>query len=104
MAPWRVAVCVINPKNASAAVNEAAVTLYQALSQRGIETGTDLQNFTPSLSVVGNTNRNQENYTIRGIGGIGSLGTGGGPGVGARAGTVFSARTIPARATTAFAL
>ena len=60
-----------------------AVTAFsqEGLRQRGIETGTDLQNFTPSLSVVGNTNRNQENYTIRGIGGIGSLGTGGGPGV-----------------------
>jgi iron complex outermembrane receptor protein len=60
-----------------------AVTAFsqESLRQRGIESGTDLQNFTPSLSVVGNTNRNQENYTIRGIGGIGSLGTGGGPGV-----------------------
>jgi prolyl-tRNA synthetase len=36
MAPWRVAVCVINPKNAPA-VSAAAEALYQALSQRGIE-------------------------------------------------------------------
>ncbi len=32
MAPWRVAVCVINPKN-SPAVSAAAEALYQALSQ-----------------------------------------------------------------------
>jgi len=36
MAPWRVAVCVINPKNAPA-VSAAAEALYQALGQRGIE-------------------------------------------------------------------
>ncbi|MBQ4855237.1 proline--tRNA ligase [Rhodanobacter sp. B2A1Ga4] len=36
MAPWRVAVCVINPKS-SAAVSAAAEALYQALGQRGIE-------------------------------------------------------------------
>ncbi|WP_108472726.1 proline--tRNA ligase [Rhodanobacter thiooxydans] len=36
MAPWRVAVCVINPKN-SPAVSAAAESLYQALGQRGIE-------------------------------------------------------------------
>ena len=36
MAPWRVAVCVINPKN-SPAVSAAAEALYQALGQRGIE-------------------------------------------------------------------
>ncbi|UJJ59335.1 proline--tRNA ligase [Rhodanobacter denitrificans] len=36
MAPWRVAVCVINPKNAPA-VSAAAEALYQALRQRGIE-------------------------------------------------------------------
>ncbi|MEO8810825.1 MAG: proline--tRNA ligase [Rhodanobacter sp.] len=37
MAPWRVAVCVINPKNASVAVNQAAQALYDALGQHGIE-------------------------------------------------------------------
>ena len=47
MAPWRVAVCVINPKNASAAVNEAAEALYQALSQRGIETVLDDRGLRP---------------------------------------------------------
>ncbi|MGS1126652.1 proline--tRNA ligase [Rhodanobacter sp. UC4437_H4] len=47
MAPWRVAVCVINPKNASAAVNEAAETLYQALVQRGIETVLDDRGLRP---------------------------------------------------------
>ncbi len=36
MAPWRVAVCVINPKNAPA-VSAAAEALYQALTRRGIE-------------------------------------------------------------------
>jgi len=36
MAPWRVAVCVINPKN-SPAVDTAAEALYQALGRRGIE-------------------------------------------------------------------
>lgn len=60
-----------------------AVTAYsqEDLRQRGVQSATDLQNFTPSLSVIGNTSRNQETYTIRGIGGSGSLGTGGGPGV-----------------------
>lgn len=44
----------------------AAIAFSQeGLRQRCIETGTDLQNFTPSLSVVGNTNRNQENYIRR---------------------------------------
>ncbi|CAM5245948.1 proline--tRNA ligase [Rhodanobacter lindaniclasticus] len=47
MAPWRVAVCVINPKNASAAVNEAAEALYQALIQRGIETVLDDRGLRP---------------------------------------------------------
>ncbi len=47
MAPWRVAVCVINPKNASAAVNEAAETLYQALNRRGIETLLDDRGLRP---------------------------------------------------------
>ncbi|KZC16798.1 proline--tRNA ligase [Rhodanobacter sp. FW510-R12] len=36
MAPWRVAVCVINPKN-SPAVGAAGEALYQALLQRGVE-------------------------------------------------------------------
>ncbi|MHB1058692.1 MAG: proline--tRNA ligase [Rhodanobacter sp.] len=36
MAPWRVAVCVINPKD-SPAVSAAGEALYQALAQRGIE-------------------------------------------------------------------
>ncbi|MEO6799795.1 MAG: proline--tRNA ligase [Rhodanobacter sp.] len=47
MAPWRVALCVINPKNASAAVNEAAEALYQALNQRGIETLMDDRGLRP---------------------------------------------------------
>ncbi|RUL71420.1 proline--tRNA ligase [Dyella choica] len=36
MAPWRVAVCVINPKNAPE-VNAAAESLYNELSARGVE-------------------------------------------------------------------
>jgi prolyl-tRNA synthetase len=36
MAPWRVVVCVINPKN-TPAVSAAAEALYQALGRRGIE-------------------------------------------------------------------
>ncbi|HTH68698.1 MAG TPA: YbaK/EbsC family protein, partial [Rhodanobacter sp.] len=36
MAPWRVAVCVINPKNLPT-VSAAAEALYQALGQHGIE-------------------------------------------------------------------
>ncbi|MEO9215206.1 MAG: proline--tRNA ligase [Rhodanobacter sp.] len=47
MAPWRVAVCVINPKNASAAVNDAAEALYQGLSQRGIEVVLDDRGLRP---------------------------------------------------------
>ncbi|HWU76317.1 MAG TPA: proline--tRNA ligase [Rhodanobacter sp.] len=47
MAPWRVAVCVINPKNASAAINEAAEALYQALNARGIETVLDDRGLRP---------------------------------------------------------
>jgi len=51
------------------------------IRQKGINTATDLQNFTPSLTVVGNVARNQETYTIRGMGGGGGAGTGSGPGV-----------------------
>jgi prolyl-tRNA synthetase len=46
MAPWRVAVCVINPKNA-AFVSEAAEALYQELSQRGVETVLDDRGLRP---------------------------------------------------------
>jgi prolyl-tRNA synthetase len=46
MAPWRIAVCVINPKNAPA-VAEAAEALYQALSQRGIEAVLDDRGLRP---------------------------------------------------------
>ena len=40
MAPWRVAVCVINPRN-DAAVDAAAAALYEELSAAGIETVLD---------------------------------------------------------------
>ena len=40
MAPWRVVVCVINPKN-DPVVTEAAESLYQELSQAGIDTAFD---------------------------------------------------------------
>jgi len=46
MAPWRVAVCVINPKN-DATVSEAAESLYQALSQAGIDTVLDDRGLRP---------------------------------------------------------
>jgi prolyl-tRNA synthetase len=46
MAPWRVAVCVINPKNAPE-VNAAAESLYDELSARGIETVLDDRGLRP---------------------------------------------------------
>jgi len=46
MAPWRVAVCVINPKNAPE-VNAAAESLYNELSARGIETVLDDRGLRP---------------------------------------------------------
>jgi prolyl-tRNA synthetase len=46
MAPWRVAVCVINPKNAPE-VNAAAESLYQELTARGIETVWDDRGLRP---------------------------------------------------------
>jgi prolyl-tRNA synthetase len=46
MAPWRVAVCVINPKN-SADVSAAAEALYQALNAAGIETVLDDRGLRP---------------------------------------------------------
>ena len=46
MAPWQVAVCVINPKN-DAAVNEYANSLYQDLSDRGISVCLDDRGLRP---------------------------------------------------------
>lgn len=46
MAPWRVAVCVINPKN-DAAVSEAAESLYAELAARGIDTVLDDRGLRP---------------------------------------------------------
>lgn len=46
MAPWRVAVCVINPKNAPE-VAEAAESLYQQLAARGIDTVLDDRGLRP---------------------------------------------------------
>jgi prolyl-tRNA synthetase len=46
MAPWRVAVCVINPKNAPE-VNAAAESLYNELTARGIETVWDDRGLRP---------------------------------------------------------
>lgn len=51
------------------------------LRAKDVHDGTDLQNFTPSLSVLGDVSRNQETYTIRGMGGAASPGAGSGPGV-----------------------
>jgi prolyl-tRNA synthetase len=47
MAPWRVAVCVINPKNTDAVVAEAGESLYQELSQAGIDTVLDDRGLRP---------------------------------------------------------
>ncbi|SFS06730.1 prolyl-tRNA synthetase [Dyella sp. OK004] len=46
MAPWRIAVCVINPKNAPE-VTQAADSLYQQLSERGIEAVLDDRGLRP---------------------------------------------------------
>ncbi|WP_243041823.1 proline--tRNA ligase [Dyella sedimenti] len=46
MAPWRVAVCVINPKH-SPEVAQAAESLYAELSRRGIETVLDDRGLRP---------------------------------------------------------
>ncbi|HLI16933.1 MAG TPA: proline--tRNA ligase [Rhodanobacteraceae bacterium] len=46
MAPWRVVVCLINPRN-SPAVNEAAESLYKELNARGIETCIDDRGLRP---------------------------------------------------------
>jgi iron complex outermembrane receptor protein len=51
------------------------------LREKGIANATDLQNFTPSLTVLGHVSRNQEDFTLRGMGGNGGPGTGSGPGV-----------------------
>ncbi|MBN8815241.1 MAG: TonB-dependent receptor [Sphingomonas sp.] len=51
------------------------------LRSKAIGNATDLQNFTPSLSVLGHVSRNQEQFTLRGMGGSGGAGTGSGPGV-----------------------
>ncbi len=60
-----------------------AITAFSQdnLREKGITSGTELQNFTPSLSVLGDVARNQETYSIRGMGGNGGPGTGSGPGV-----------------------
>ncbi|MBB6425329.1 TonB-dependent receptor [Sphingopyxis sp. JAI128] len=60
-----------------------AITAFsqESLREKGVNNGTDLQNFTPSLSVLGDVARNQETYSIRGMGGNGGPGTGSGPGV-----------------------
>jgi prolyl-tRNA synthetase len=46
MAPWKVAVCVINPKN-DAAVNDAAKALYDELNANGIEACLDDRGLRP---------------------------------------------------------
>ncbi|MFC0205360.1 TonB-dependent receptor domain-containing protein [Novosphingobium soli] len=60
-----------------------AITAFtqDTIREKGINTATDLQNFTPSLTVLGDVARNQETFTIRGMGGTGGVGTGSGPGV-----------------------
>ena len=46
MAPWKVAVCVINPKN-DAAVNDAAKALYDELNAAGVDTCLDDRGLRP---------------------------------------------------------
>jgi prolyl-tRNA synthetase len=46
MAPWRVAVCVINPKR-DAAVDTAAEALYRELNDAGVETVLDDRGLRP---------------------------------------------------------
>ncbi len=46
MAPWQVAVCVINPKN-DAAVTAAAEALYRELNAAGVETALDDRGLRP---------------------------------------------------------
>jgi prolyl-tRNA synthetase len=46
MAPWRIAVCVINPKN-SPDIAQAADALYTQLNERGIETVLDDRGLRP---------------------------------------------------------
>jgi prolyl-tRNA synthetase len=46
MAPWRVAVCIINPKNLPG-VREAAEALYRRLEERGVETVLDDRGLRP---------------------------------------------------------
>jgi prolyl-tRNA synthetase len=46
MAPWQVAVCMINPKN-DAAVNDAAEALYRELNAAGIDTALDDRGLRP---------------------------------------------------------
>lgn len=60
-----------------------AITAFNqdSLRTKGINNGTDLQNFTPSLSTLGNVARNDETYAVRGMGGSAGQGTGSGPGV-----------------------
>ena len=59
-----------------------AITAFsqENLRSNAVNTGTDLQNFTPSLSVLGDVARNQETYAIRGMGGNAGQGSGSGPG------------------------
>ena len=46
MAPWAVAICVINPKN-DAAVSDAAEALHAELNAAGIETALDDRGLRP---------------------------------------------------------
>ncbi|HET7845231.1 MAG TPA: proline--tRNA ligase [Xanthomonadales bacterium] len=48
MAPWRVAVCVINPKN-DAAVRDAAEALHDELEKRGVEVVLDDRGLRPGV-------------------------------------------------------
>jgi iron complex outermembrane receptor protein len=63
-----------------------AITAFsqEDLRDDNVETATDLQNYVPSLTVLGLNGPTQENFTIRGLGPTGATtggGVGGGPGV-----------------------
>src|SRR5688500_10030898 len=49
MAPWRVAVCVINPKNQNAEVAAAGEALYAELAARGVDVVLDDRGLRPGV-------------------------------------------------------
>lgn len=83
--PDGIAEVVVTARRTSEKAQSVPISLtafsQEAIRAKGINTATDLQNFTPSLTVLGDVARNQETFAIRGLGGNGGAGTGSGPGV-----------------------